>query len=266
MKFAFLGVGNMAGAIIGGITSGGTECSDILLYDCDKEKYTPYLGRGFVCCDSAESAVCGADYIFLSVKPQNFAELLGAIKDSGVSLEGRTFISIAAGISTGYIREALGCPAAVIRTMPNTPLLIGRGVTALCRGEGVTDEAFECVKNVFATGSSVYILDESEMNRVISATSSAPAYVYLFIKSVYDAAIAQGLDYEGMRESICDMVIGSAELVKQSPKTFDELISMVTSKGGTTQRAMDVFASHDFAGIMKEAMQACTDRADELGK
>lgn len=266
MKYAFLGVGNMAGAIIGGMTSSSAACSDILLYDCDSGKYAAYTGKGFTCCGSAPQAVEAADYIFLSVKPQNFPELLDEIKKSGIDLAGKTFVSIAAGISTGYIRSALGYPAAVIRTMPNTPLLIGHGVTAICRGDGVTDEAFECIKNVFASSSSVYILDESEMNRVIAATSSSPAYVYLFIKSIYEAAQKQGLDYEGMRESICDMVIGSAELVRQSPKSFDELIAMVTSKGGTTQKAMDVFAAHDFTSMMSEAMQACTDRADELGK
>ena len=138
-KFAFLGTGNMAGAIIRSMQS-NYSADNIVLFDKDTSKYDSYKNEPFILANSAPEAVKIADYIFLSVKPQNFTELLTEIKDSKVSLEGKTFISIAAGITTDFVCEKLGFNAAVIRTMPNTPLLVGKGVTALSKNEYVNDK------------------------------------------------------------------------------------------------------------------------------
>lgn len=259
-KFAFLGAGNMATAIIRAL---GTD--SVCLYDRDKSKYDAFADKPYKTASDAAEAVGYADYIFLSVKPQNFAELLGELRSSGCELSGKTFVSIAAGISTAYIGSVLGEGVAVIRTMPNTPLLYGFGVTAICRNSYVSDTDFETIKGVFAACGSVFELPEDKMNTVIAATSSAPAYVYLFIKAITDAAREQGLDIPDLKNYICDMVAGSAETVKRSSLTTEQLISVVTSKGGTTEQAMKVFAESNFEGIIAEAMAACTKRADQLG-
>lgn len=258
-KFAFLGVGNMASAIIGGMNT-----DLICLYDRDIQKYAALSDKPYITAACAAEAVTYADYIILSVKPQNFDELLTEIKDSGCSLDGKIFVSIAAAVSIAYICSKLGRDVPVVRTIPNTPLLIGCGVTALCRNEQVTDDIFFDINELFSSNGATFELPEDKMNTVIAVTSSAPAYVYLFIKALTDAAAASGIDRPDMLKFIADMVIGSAEMIKRSPMSPDELIRAVTSPNGTTERAMRMFAERDFTGIIADAMDACTARAEEI--
>jgi len=260
MSFAFIGVGNMASAIINGMK----DDAKIYLYDKFPGKAELFVGERFEIVSSCSEAVKKADFIVLSVKPQNFDEVLTEIKDSAQDLFGKTFISIAAGISISRIVSYLGSDSAVIRTMPNTPLMVGMGVTALTRNENVTDEKFESIVALFGSLGKTTVIDESDMNKIISATSSSPAYVYLFIKALYDGAVAQGLDPDTMLELICGAVCGSAEMVLKSGKTPTELIRAVTSPNGTTERALDVLYKGDFEKLIHDAMYACTKRADEL--
>ena len=111
-----------------------------------------------------------------------------------------------------------------------------------------------------------FIIDESEMNRIISVTSSSPAYVFAFIGAILEGARAQGLPEDGLRDAICDMVIGSAALLKSGTLTPEEQISVVASKGGTTERAIAVLRDRDMAGMVVEAMKACTARAEEMDR
>lgn len=264
-NFAFLGTGNMASAIIGSMKKDYSP-DRIALFDVNQSQYDKFKPEKFIYCSSSSEAVSKADYIFLSVKPQNFTELLTGIKDSGISLDGKTFISIAAGITTDFVCEKLGKKVPVIRTMPNTPLLIGKGVTALSRNEFVDDKIFKNICAVFANSGEAFTLPESKMNDIISVTSSSPAYVYLFVKSIYDTALEMGFDNKNMLEIICKMVIGSCEMMMQSGKTPDELITMVKSPKGTTEQALNVFYDNNFESIVKEAMEKCSIRAEELSK
>lgn len=264
-KFAFLGTGNMAGAIIRSMQSTYAP-ENIVLFDKDTTKYEPYKNEAFILADSAPMAVKEADYIILSVKPQNFTELLTEIRDSGVELDGKTFISIAAGITTDFVCEKLGRPVAVIRTMPNTPLLVGKGVTALSRNEHVNEKIFKNICAVFAASGTAFTLPEEKMNDIIAVTSSSPAYVFLFIKSMYDSAVEMGFENKDLLEIICKTVIGSTELLLKTGKTPDELITMVKSPKGTTEQALNVFEANNFSGIVNEAMVKCSERAEELSK
>lgn len=257
---AFLGVGNMAGAIIGGLA--GRKELHISLYDINPAQYAPYEGRGYTCHVNAAEAVESADYIILSVKPQNITELFGML--TGVNVAGKVFVSIMAGVTIARITGLLGCNAAVIRTMPNAPLMVGRGVTALTRNELVSDTDFEFVTGMFAALGDTLVIDESQMNAVISVTSSAPAYVYSLIRGIYDGAIEQGFDPAAMLGIICSMVEGSAYLLRKSGKTPDEMIKLVASKGGTTEAALSVLRERGFEDALRSAMAACTRRADEL--
>jgi pyrroline-5-carboxylate reductase len=143
-------------------------------------------------------------------------------------------------------------------------MLIGQGVSVICRAEDVSAEDFAFVKSMFEASGSVTIINEAEMNRIISVTSSSPAYVFAFIDAICEGAKAQGLDGEALLSAVCDMVIGSAMLLKQDTLTPSEQIKRVTSKGGTTERAMAVLSERDMAGMISDAMKACTARADEL--
>ena len=269
-KIAFIGVGNMAGAIISGITSSKTPVAwdDIVLFDKFTQQYDKFSGKPFVAASSATDAVELADCVVLATKPQNFPEVLGELS-AIEGIEKKLIITIAAGITTETVSRALN-GAAVVRVLPNTPMLIGMGVTAACRNPLVSDEDFEYALSLFRPSGSVIVIDESEMNRIICVLSSSPAYVFNFIQAICDGADAQGLDGNALLPYVCDMVIGSATLLKkgmeESGKSAEEQIRTVCSKGGTTERAIWSLRDDGFAQMMDKAMKACTARADELSQ
>lgn len=261
----FIGAGNMATAIINGIVSTETlSPAQIAVFDVNKDKCDYFKQMGLQVAPSASELVAACKIIFLAVKPQNFEEVLTQVKAQAT--EEKLFVSIAAGISTDYIRKTLACNCPVIRTMPNTPLLLSQGATAMSRSAGVTDEMFEMVEEFFSSCGTVAELNEEQMNAVISVNGSSPAYVYLFAKAMLDNAEKQGITKEVALPLIAQTFIGSAGMLVYSGKTPDELIEMVSSPGGTTLKALESFYSNDFEKIVDEAMQACTKRAEELGK
>ena len=261
----FIGAGNMATAIINGIVSTETmRPSQIAVFDVNEEKCAYFKQIGVQAASSASELASACSIIVLAVKPQNFEEVLTEIKEQVT--EQKLMVSIAAGISTDYIRTTLGCQCPVIRTMPNTPLLLSQGATAMCRSQGVTDEMFETVEEFFSSCGTVSELEESQMNAVISVNGSSPAYFYLFAKAMLDNAEKQGIEKEVALPMIAQTFIGSAGMLVYSGKTPDELIEMVSSPGGTTLEALNVFYQHDLEKIVDEAMLACTKRAEELGK
>jgi pyrroline-5-carboxylate reductase len=263
-KIGFIGAGNMAGAIIEGILSNGVALAkDIGVIDISSEKCQRFKERGVVIFDTYKELADFCNIIFLAVKPQNYDEVLNALK--GLT-DGRIIVSIAAGISTGYIKSRIGENSRVVRAMPNTPLLLGCGATALCQVPPVNDEDFDKIKNIFAAGGSVDVLPEEKMNAVISVNSSSPAYVYLFAKAVIQGAVEQGIEAATATALIAKTLEGSAKMIEQSGYSPDELIKMVASPGGTTLKALEGLYEHDFEGSIIDAMKRCTNRAEELGR
>ena len=263
VKIGFVGVGNMASAIIAGITS--SECfawNNIYLYDIFSQKTDEFAKEGANKCSSASEVYASCDCVVLAVKPQNYPEVLGELSNISASKD-VLVITIAAGITTKTVSAALH-NAHVVRALPNTPIFIGRAVTALCKNDVTTDEEFELVKSIFEASGETTVIDENEMNRIISVISSSPAYVFKFIKAICDGADAQGLDGKALLRSVCAVVSGSAEMLAQSEKSADELVSMVCSKGGTTERAVAELDAFDFEAGIVSAMKKCTARADEL--
>lgn len=264
-KIAFIGVGNMANAIIGGLLrNGAVDCPHLILSDKLPEKCDLYTRQGATLVSSPAEAAKAADCVVLAVKPQNFPEILAELsKVDGI--EGKLIVTIAAGITVATVKTALrGAP--VVRVLPNTPMLIGMGVSVICKAPDVAPADFAFVTAMFEASGSVIVIDESEMNRIISVTSSSPAYVFAFIDAICKGATAQGLDGDTLLPAVCDMVIGAATLLRDGGITPTEQIARVTSKGGTTERAMAMLSERDMEGMVKDAMQACTDRADELAK
>ena len=263
---AVIGVGNMARAIVTGIDRSSVNVDSVWLYDKVVAQYDMLeCGRlNIVRAESIESAVSRADIVLISVKPQNYDDALSEIvKSCGYSE--KLYISIGAGITSESVSSRLG-GADVIRVLPNVPILIGKGVSVICENLSVGRENFEFVCSIFSAAGSNIVIDESEMNRMIGVTSSSPAYVFKFIDSIYKGAISQGLDNKDILDSICDVLIGSALLLKNSSDTPEELIAKVASKGGTTERALAKLDEYGFEEAVVEAMIACTKRADELGK
>ena len=148
----------------------------------------------------------------------------------------------------------------------NTPRILASSLLAFVVGDLVNDKIFKNICAVFAASGSAFTLPEEKMNDIIAVTSSSPAYVFLFIKSIYDAAVEMGFENKDMLEIICKMVIGSTELLMKTGKTPDELISMVKSPKGTTEQALNVFEANNFSEIVKNAMIKCSERAEELSK
>lgn len=262
-SLAVIGVGNMAKAIINGIVSSEYPIDRIVLFDLFKEQMTSLLGGNITSADSASEAVGSADCVLLSVKPQNYDDVLTKIKETD-GYKNKLYISIGAGISTDYVKKALG-DVSVIRVLPNVPILIGKGLSVICRNNDVEESDFAFVEGIFNSAGSVIKIDENEMNRIIGVTSSSPAYVFKFIDAVCQGAKAQGLSNDNIKSAVCDMVIGAALMLKNSDKTPSELISTVASKGGTTEQALIKLDEYDFSKAIIEAMIACTNRADELG-
>ena len=262
-KIAFIGVGNMANAIIGGLLrSGAVDCPHLILSDKFPEKCVPYTEGGATLAASPAEAAAAADCVVLAVKPQNFPEVLDELSRVE-GIENKLIVTIAAGITVETVKTALR-DAATVRVLPNTPMLIGMGVSVICRAPDVDPADFAFVTAMFEASGSVTVIDEAEMNRIISVTSSSPAYVFAFIHAICEGAKAQGLDGDALLPAVCDMVIGSATLLRDGGLSPNQQISRVTSKGGTTERAMAVLSERGMADMVKDAMQACTNRADEL--
>ncbi len=264
-KIGFIGAGNMANAVISGLLANGvTDAGNIYVYDIDAEKCAPLAEKGIsVCADSAE-VVNSARYTVLAVKPQNYVQVLSEIRPA-VS-ESSVLVSIAAGISTEFITNQLGRKTAVVRAMPNTPMLLGRGASAICRGADTSEEDFAFVKRMFELGGTVEELPESLMNTVIAVNGSSPAYIYLFAKAMTDYAVENGIPADKALNLVCAALEGSAAMLRESGDSPDALIQKVCSPGGTTIEAVNTLKDLSFYDAVKKAMENCTRRAEELGK
>lgn len=275
-KISFIGVGNMATAILTGITSRQDDpvsWSDIILFNRHAEKIKKYADFGAMIADNLYNAVTNADIVMLCVKPQNFPEILSEIS-TFPGMSDKLFVTIAAGISTDEVSSAAH-GAGVVRAMPNTPMLIGCGVTAICRNARVSDDDYAFVSRMFASAGTVFSIREDEMNRIICVSGSSPAYVFMMIKAMYQGAVEQGLLREAdsctgltqkeLIDVICDTIIGSATLMKNGDKSPDEQIMTVCSKGGTTERAILELEARGLYDAFSSAMRKCSERAEELG-
>ncbi len=263
-KIGFVGAGNMAYAIAGGcISSGKIKASEIGFFDVNEERCALFSDMGMRRFSSSRALAGEVPVLFLAIKPQTCTSVLEEISDTVTA--GTVLVSIMAGISTVSIAARLKTPCGVIRAMPNTPLLIGCGATALSRSALVSDEQYALVSDIFETLGIVEHLPEERMNAVISVNASSPAYVYLFAKAMIDGAAEQGIDAETAKRLVGQTLLGSARMILESGHEPQALIDMVTSPGGTTFKALEGLRDHGFEEGVQDAMRRCTERAEELG-
>lgn len=264
-NIGFIGAGNMATAIIKGLLSQTNEKADFIsVYDLSEEKCKLMSDMGVCVKTSAVDVMKSSSIIVLAVKPQNYPEVLASLKND-VNDE-KVFVTIAAGISIDFVRKALNCNCPVVRVMPNTPLLLKKGASALCPSDNISDEDKKIVYNMFAKSGVCEYITEEHMNEIIAVNGSSPAYIYLFAKAMADYAQEQGIDYDKAMNLVCASLVGSAAMIKESGDSVDTLIKKVSSKGGTTIAALDTLDKLGFYNSIKEGMKACTKRAEELGK
>lgn len=265
MKIAFLGGGNMAGALIGGLLAKGYEADSIsaveLLPAARESMTTRYKVH---VSESADDRTFAADTIVLAVKPQDMRKAVSALSGK---LKTQVVISIAAGIRLEDLSRWLGGYTKLIRVMPNTPALIGAGIAGLYAAPELGKEERARAETILnAVGKTVWVGDESLIDPVTAVSGSGPAYVFYFIESLEKAGVALGLDPEAARTLAIETFVGAARLAAESSEPPGTLRERVTSKGGTTEAALKVFGEEDLAGRISKALKAASDRGAELGR
>lgn len=266
-KITFIGAGNMAGSIISGLIKDGYPADFICASDPSLENTQnlteQYAIKGSQ--DNAQSA-SDSDVIVLAVKPQIMAKVCQDLADKQVDFTNKLVISIAAGISVQRLQSLIGENTAVIRTMPNTPALLQKGMTGLFASEHVdkTDKNF-AGELMAAVGETAWVEDETMINAVTAASGSAPAYFFLFMEAMQAKAIEMGFDEQQARLLVLQSALGSAEMVKHNPDiSISQLRENVTSKGGTTAEALNTFNELALSETVAKAMQAASDRSAEM--
>lgn len=265
IKIGFIGAGNMGTAIMKGISSSESG-KNITLYafDPDASKVDALGETGVISCGSEEELTAECGYIFLAVKPQIIEKVIEAAAPAVTS--DKVLISIAAGISDEFIVSKTIPDAKVILAMPNTPLLLGEGASALSRNDNVTDEEFEIILSVFRSCGKAAVVPKDKMKEIIAINGSSPAFIYLFAKGFTEYAESVGISSEAALELFSQSLIGSAKMLTDSGYTIDELIKMVSSPGGTTLAGLDRLYEGKLTDTVKNCCESCTKRAYELSK
>ena len=261
-KLGVIGYGNMAEAIVGGILKSVlNSANEILVYDVSEARIAKAEILG-LCIAKSIAEICSCcPYILLSVKPQVFGEIA---EELSVSVRENVVISIMAGVSVEKLSKNLS-GARICRCMPNTPALIGEGITAIdssMLGEAEKKYVFDIFNSV---GKAVEIGDEL-MNAVTAVSGSGPAYVYLFIKTMVDAAVRIGLSAGQAKELVIKTLIGASKMAENSAEPIDTLIDRVCSKGGTTIEGIKVLKEKGLPDIIGECVRAAYNRAEELSR
>lgn len=260
LRIGVIGGGNMGAAILAGI------CEDYQVSVCEEDpSRRKTLKRKFrVPVVDLKELCLNSDVIILAVKPQGFDPLLAAIKP--FVRKRHVVVSIAAGITTTYIEKRLPDEARVIRTMPNLPAQVKKGVTGISAGRYATLRDTARIRRIFQSVGSAFVLDEKLIDAVTAVSGSGPAYVFLFIESWLAAAAGLGLEKHMSREMILDTIKGAIKLLEESGEDASQLRERVTSKGGTTAAALNQFAKHKIGQTFKDALKSARDRAKELSR
>lgn len=265
-KVGFIGCGNIATAIIGGMVSSGYIKSDnITVFDTDFAKSQALKTTfGVKLSDSSADVVTSAKYVFLTVKPQIYDIVLNEIK-SFVSTD-TCIVDVGAGVSIGFVKSAVEFDCKVVRVMPNTPLLIGEGASALVKCAPVTDDEFNFVFGAFASSGVAKVVDESLIDAVTGISGSSPAFAFRFAKNIIDCGVKNGIDEATATALVAQTLIGSANMILKSGKTPGELIKMVSSPNGTTVAGLAKLDEMGFDACVDGAVDAAVKRSSELGK
>jgi pyrroline-5-carboxylate reductase len=263
LTVGFIGAGNMGMALLKGFAPNlrAGECA-VSAFDPVAAKQDELRAMGIAVERDETAVVRSCQYIVLAVKPQLCAEVLKRIKPA--VNEKNVIISICAGISSSYIRDILGEQTKVIPVMPNTAMMLGKGSSAIARESNVTDEEFATAKSIIGACGAVEEIPADKMNEVICLNSSSPAYIYLFAKAFVDYAVDHGIESGAAHRMFAQNLIGAAAMITESGKTLDEMIKQVCAPAGTTIAGMQQLT--ELPNLVKNACDACTKRAYELGK
>jgi len=266
-KISFIGGGNMAQALISGLVGCGIKPNLITVADPSSDAREQLAAKGLNTVDpmaDPKSAVIGADIVVLAVKPQMMKVVVSAFADV---LDTQLVISVAAGLSTDLLSNMLGGYSNIVRAMPNTPSMIQMGATGLYGTDNISAEQKQLATAVMeASGLVMWVDDEEHMHAVTAVSGSAPAYMFYFIESMVDGAVALGLDKEQASALAMQTMLGAAKMAMDSDDAPAELRRKVTSPNGTTQAAVESMQANEIGRQISEAMQACYDRSKALSE
>ena len=264
-RIGFIGMGNMGYAFAKGLLS--EYDPEDMMFSCrtDEKKNKVTSELGILAAGSSSELVHASDIVVLAVKPQTYDEVFEEIRDA--VREGTIFISLAPGVTINHIRESLGGKPRVVRAMPNTPALIGHGVTGIAYDDELfSNDEIKVIEQIFSSVGTFTKVREDQISAVVCASGSSPAYVYMFIDELAKACASKGLDEIEARKMAAGAVVGAGMMVLRTGEDPDSLKLKVCSKGGTTIAGVEKLTEMGFGDAISAATDACYARSVELTK
>jgi len=261
----FIGAGNMAEAICRGAVAGGvTEAGSVIACDVMPQRTLIFEAIGARIAESNREVAERADTIVLAVKPQNTAAVLPEL--AGLVARPKLLVSICAGVTTDTIEAALGGEPPVVRVMPNTPLLVGKGMSVLAGGRWATPDDLERAQAIFAAVGDALVLAEIDIDAVTAVSGSGPAYFFYLVEAMTEAGVAEGLDPEVAERLARRTAEGAGALLAASNEPAEELRCRVSSPGGTTLAALEQMEQGGVKEALVKAVRRAAERSRELGR
>ncbi len=267
-KIAVIGGGMIGTALIGGLIEGGADPQSIYVVETNADRLSQLVETyQVVDADSLDNAVDTADVIFLCVKPEQVVKVIEPVAETIDDSEGDSVVvSLAAGVTVETLENVLNVGTSVIRMMPNTPMLVGKGTVALAPGRFATEEHVELVESLVQTVATVERVTDAQMSAVTAISGSGPAYFFQFVEAMIDAGVALGLTRQQASRLARSTAAGAAEMMMQPDVDPVALRAQVTSPGGTTAAATQTFEEEGLRRAVHRALTACYQRSVELGR
>lgn len=264
-QLGVIGAGNMGEALLRGVLHGGLIAAERVVASARTEARLAHLSGALHVRTTLDNGavVDASDVVVLAVKPQVLEEVLATL--AGRFRADQIVISVAAGITTATIEQAIGVEAAVLRAMPNTPALVGEGASAYCRGRWASAEHALVTQAILDSVGIAVEVDEPLMDPVTAVSGTGPAYIFYTLEAMIAGAVALGIPDPLARRLVKQTVLGAARLVMDAGEEPDQLRARVTSKGGTTQAAITHLQQNGYADVVQAAIAAACARAHELG-
>lgn len=264
-KIGFIGAGKMAQAMLEGILKSKMIASENIMASAVSEKKIINIRQAYdiITTDNNKDVARFSDILILAVKPDIHGQIIEEIKDE--INKNAIIVTIAAGITLADIRHAFGFNVKAVRTMPNTPSLIGEGMSAICPNEYLSDNEITEIEHLFQTFGKTELLPENLMDAVPAISGSSPAYVYMFIEALADGGVRQGIPKDKALRLASQAVLGAAKMVLETGTHPAVLKDNVCTPGGATIEAVAVLENNKFRGSILAAMEGCTEKAKLLG-
>jgi pyrroline-5-carboxylate reductase len=265
-RLAIIGVGKLGEALLSGVLSAGWDPSTILVHEAIGERAAQLAARyGVRVAADVRAAAAGASAVLVAVKPADTAAVAGELGAAGAAGDRPLVISAAAGVPASAYESRLPVGSPVVRVMPNTPALVGEGMTAISAGAWAGAADLGVAREVFGAVGSVLEVPESQLDAVTAISGSGPAYIFLLAEALTEAGAALGLPAEVAAQLAIQTIVGAGVMLRDSGDDAATLRAAVTSPGGTTAAALEVFAGRDLRGIVAQAAAAAATRSAELG-